>query len=175
MIREIQEDLSKVESSSKLLIFLSNRGFQALLFYRVSHFLFKKKIPLIPLFLTRIIQIVYSIDIDYKAQIEGGCCIVHGVGLVIGSGVVIGKNSKLYHGVTLGVSNSENNKDGFPYVGENVLIGAGAKVLGKVKIGDNSKIGANSVVLKDVPKNCIAFGIPAQYKESKNKRTLEVL
>ena len=121
-----------------------------------------KKIPIIPLIITRIIQIIYSIDIDYRARIKGGCCIVHGVGLVIGQGVTIGENAKLYHGVTLGISHSNSKEDGFPKVGDSVLIGAGAKVLGKLQIGSNVKIGANSVVTCDIPNNSIAVGIPAK-------------
>ncbi|WP_202622665.1 serine O-acetyltransferase EpsC [Priestia megaterium] len=175
MIREIMEDLSKVESSNKILVFLTNRGFHALLNYRISNFLWKKKVPLIPLILTRLIQIVYSIDIDYKAKIGGGCCIVHGVGIVIGKNAVIGSNCKIYHGVTLGISHSSNKRDGFPTVGNNVLIGAGAKLMGKIIVGNNVKIGANSVVIKDVPADHTAFGIPAANKKIKLREITKVL
>ncbi len=130
--------------------------------YRISNWLFKRRIPLVPMILTRIIQIVYAIDIDYKAHINGGVVIVHGVGLVIGAGVRLeGEGTKLYHGVTLGVSESDEDR-GFPSIGKGVLIGAGAKVLGSVRIGDGAKIGANAVVLKDIPEGRVAVGIPAR-------------
>lgn len=160
MFKDIMLDI-KATKGNPILVFISNRGFHALLIYRISHFLWKKKIPLIPLLFTRIIQILYAIDIDYRARIEGGCMIVHGVGLVIGSKVIIKKGCKLYHEVTLGIAETDEN-DGLPILEENVIIGAGAKVLGKIRIGKNAKIGANSVVIRDVPENHIAVGIPAK-------------
>jgi Serine acetyltransferase len=160
MFQNIKDDIRRVPGHW-LRVLLTNRGVHALICYRISHFLWKHKIPLIPLILTRIIQILYGIDIDWRSKISGGCLIVHGVGLVIGNGVVIGKNAKIYHGVTLGIKDNGRQDDGFPIVGQNVLIGSGAKILGNVKIGDNVKIGANSVVLHDVPDNCTVMGIPA--------------
>ncbi|MBX9988616.1 serine O-acetyltransferase [Priestia aryabhattai] len=166
MLDSIKKDL-KACGGSPLLAIISNRGFHSLLNYRVANYLHKKKVPLIPLALTRIIQITYGIDIDYRAKIGSGCCIVHGVGTVVGCGAVIGENAKIYHGVTLGIADSPNREDGFPTVGDNALIGAGAKLLGKINIGDQVRIGANSVVINDIPNNCSAFGIPAKYKELK--------
>jgi len=163
MFNDIKMDILSV-GGNRIKVFLTNRGFHALLFYRIANKLSRIKVPLLPLILTRIIQIIYSIDIDYRATIKGGCTIVHGVGLVIGKGAIIGKNAKLYHGVTLGISHSQSKSDGFPLIGDNVIIGSGAKLLGKIKIGDNVKIGANSVVTHDVPSNSTAFGIPAVIK-----------
>ena len=85
--------------NSYIMALLSNRGIHCLLFYRLSHLLYKYKIPLLPLILTRIIQIVYGVDIDYRAQLEGGIIIVH----VIGSGVIIKSKVTLFHQVTIGV------------------------------------------------------------------------
>jgi serine O-acetyltransferase len=99
MFQNIKDDIRRVPGHW-LRVLLTNRGVHALICYRISHFLWKHKIPLIPLILTRIIQILYGIDIDWRSKISGGCLIVHGVGLVIGNGVVIGKNAKIYHGVT---------------------------------------------------------------------------
>ncbi|WP_206706332.1 serine O-acetyltransferase EpsC [Anoxybacillus flavithermus] len=161
IIRDILDDLYAVESN-KFKAFLSNRGFHALLIYRISNLLYRWHIPLLPMILTRIVQIIYSIDIDWRAKIAGGVVIVHGVGVVIGQGAEIGAGTKLYHGVTLGISHSNN--DGFPKIGRDVLVGAGAKILGKVNVGDNAKIGANAVVLSDVPPNAIAVGVPAKIK-----------
>lgn len=163
IVKDILDDLEAVDSH-KLKVFISNRGFHALLVYRIANLFYRMRIPLLPMILTRIIQIVYSIDIDWRAKIEGGVVIVHGVGLVIGQGASIGAGTKLYHGVTLGISHSV--EDGFPKVGRNVLIGAGAKILGKVHVGDNAKIGANAVVVSDVPSNAVAVGIPAKIKRS---------
>ena len=155
IIRDILTDLEALKSRYNLSIIkaiISNRGFHALLFYRIANYLHKRRIPLIPLILTRIIQIVYGIDIDYRAHIESGVIIIHGVGTVIGSGVKIKKGCIIYHQVTLGIKMSGHN-DGFPEIGENVILGAGCKVLGKVKVGDNSVIGANTVVTFNVPEN----------------------
>jgi serine O-acetyltransferase len=160
MIREIKADIRAVESG-RLKAIISNRGFHALLFYRLANFLWHKHIPVIPLILTRVIQILYGIDIDWRARIGAGCVIVHGVGVVIGMGATIGPGTKIYHGVTLGIAHS-GNADGFPTIGRNCLIGAGAKVLGNITIGDNARVGANAVVLKDIPSYAIAVGVPAQ-------------
>src|SRR6202051_2470125 len=105
LYENIIEDLraaKRFSLTNKIIIFFFNRGFHALLFYRISNILYKYKIPLLPLILTRIIQILYSIDIDYRACLNGGIVIVHGVGLVIGSGVQINSNVIIFHGVTLG-------------------------------------------------------------------------
>lgn len=160
LLADIYKDICVVDKN-RFLFVISNRGFHALLIYRISNYLWRKKVPLIPLLLTRIIQILYSIDIDYRCKIEGGVTIVHGVGLVIGKGAVIKKGCKLYHGVTLGRKHTPKN-DGFPILGENVLVGAGAKLLGPIKIGNNVIIGANAVVINYVPDNCIAVGVPAK-------------
>ena len=161
MLREVKEDMKMVRENWVKVI-LSNRGFHALLAYRVSHLLWKAKVPMLPLIITRIIQILYGIDIDWRAKIAGGCLIVHGMGVVIGRGVVIGKNAKIFHGVTLGIRDDGKDNDGFPVVGDNVFIGCGAKLLGNIHVGDNAKIGANAVVIDDVPPSHTAVGIPAK-------------
>ncbi|RXZ83383.1 serine acetyltransferase [Paenibacillaceae bacterium] len=166
MLTELRQDLRAAKGSA-LSTILANRGFHALLFYRISRMLWKRKIPLIPLVLTRFIQVLYSIDIDYRARIEGGCIIVHGCGLVIGKGAVVGRNAKLYHGVTLGASHG--SKGGFPMLGDNVMVGCGAKLLGKITVGSNVMIGANAVVVENIPNDCTAIGIPAKVIRNKDK------
>ncbi len=160
IIEDIKMDLKSIEANP-LMAALSNRGFHALVIYRISRAIWLAKIPLLPLILTRFIQIIYSIDIDYRAKIGPGVLIVHGVGLVIGQGVSIDGNVKIYHGVTLGIS--DNGYDsGFPIIRKDVILGAGSKVLGSVIISRGVRVGANAVVIKDVPEFSIAVGVPAK-------------
>lgn len=125
-------------------IVLTNRGFQSVLMYRISNLLYKKRLGILSMFLTRIIQILYSVDIDYRAEIEEGLIIFHGVGLVIGSGVKIGKNCTPFHNPTLGLKFSKSDKQ-FPTIGNNCLIGTGSILLGNIAIPDNKKIRAGTV------------------------------
>lgn len=165
MLNAFISDLDAV-GSNRVLALLSNRGFHALAFYRVAHELHRRKIPLVPLVLSRIIQILYSIDIDYRATLGPGIVIVHGVGIVIGQGAVLEGRTKIYHGVTLGIA-ERKSRDGFPHVRGDVVLGAGAKILGPVTIGTGARVGANAVVLTDVPDYHNAVGVPAQISPRK--------
>jgi serine O-acetyltransferase len=139
-----------------------NRGFRALLFYRIANRFYKWKVPGLPLIFTRIIQILYAIDIDYKANLSGGIVIVHGVGLVIGSGAVIDSDVVLFHGVTLGrrgIGPVISSTDGFPTIEKGCIICAGAKLLGNIVIKENTTIGANAVVTDSIGPNVI-YKIP---------------
>jgi serine O-acetyltransferase len=157
----IIEDLNATNRFSlvnKTTIFFFNRGFHALLFYRIANILYKCKVPLLPLILTRIIQVLYAIDIDYKASLSGGIVIVHGVGLVIGSGVKINSNVIIFHGVTLGrkgVGPVISDEDGFPSIEKDCIICTGAILLGKITIGKNTTIGANCVITDNLPPDSI--------------------
>lgn len=131
----------------KIRVILTNRGFQSIYIYRLSNVLYKKKLGIISMILTRIIQILYSIDIDYKAEIDEGLLIYHGVGLVIGSGVKIGKNCTVFHNTTFGIKFSKTN-DGMPRIGDEVFIGCGSILLGKVEVESKSKIRAGTVLIK---------------------------
>jgi serine O-acetyltransferase len=159
--KAIKEDLRFLKdrfSVSYPAAILTNRGFHALLFYRISNSLYKKRIPLIPLVLTRITQVFYAIDIDYKATIEGGIIIIHGVGIVIGQGVIVASKNIIYHGVTLGRKRQileMTADDGFPHIQSNCVLGAGAKLIGNVNVGANSIIGPNVVLMQNVPFNSI--------------------
>ena len=150
---------------------VTNRGLQAMLYYRIANVCQKQHVPLLPFLLTRRIQTKYGIDIAPSATLGGGIVIFHGVGLVIGSEVVLDGDTDLYQGVTLGVRGAEwvneHHDDGHPVVGRNVVIGAGAKILGYVSIGDNCVIGANAVVTKSIPENSVAVGIPARVIRSR--------
>lgn len=130
------------------------------------------KIPLLGKMISKIleyiIRIFYSSDISYKATIGSGLIFSHGQDIVIGADVKIGKNCTIFNGVTLGNKNLEfSSKGNQPTLGDNVIISTGAKVLGPVIIGDNVTIGANSVVLQDIPSDSIAVGVPAIIKRKK--------
>lgn len=161
MIKNVKADLYRLKSEygvGSVLAFLTNRGFHSLLFYRISNALYKTRVPLIPLILTRIVQIFYAVDIDYKATIEGGIIIIHGIGTVIGQGAVVRAGCTIYHGVTLGRKGQGieiTGNDGYPTINKNVVLGAGAKVLGNVNVGEHSVVGPNCVVTADIPSNSL--------------------
>lgn len=109
------------------------------------------------------IRIIYASDISCKAKIGGGLMLVHGHDIVIGGDVIIGKNCKIFNGTTFGNKDTETTINQQPVIGNNVVIGTGAKILGNITLGDNVRVGANSVVLNDIPDNSTAVGIPAKY------------
>ena len=133
----------------------------ALINHRIAHKLYKKKHFFLARLLSQISRFFTGIEIHPGAKIGRGLVIDHGMGVVIGETSEIGDNVLLYHGVTLGGTGKDKGKR-HPTVGNNVVIGAGAKVLGPIYIGSNSKIGANSVVLNNVPEGATAVGIPAK-------------
>lgn len=143
-----------------------NRGMQVVFLYRVSHKMWQAGIPLVSAVLSRLAQHLYSVDIDYHARLGPGIVIFHGFGIVIGCEVVMEGNCWLFHGVTFGDRGTEwigsDALDGHPWIGKGCMFGAGAKILGPLTIGNNSVIGANAVVLKDVPPNSIVAGIPGR-------------
>jgi serine O-acetyltransferase len=141
--------------------YLFHAGFRSLRLYRISHAFYVSDFKFLAYLIYHINRILYTVDIHPAAVLEPGVVIDHGTGLVIGSTAVVGSGTVLYHGVTLGAKYITKGKR-HPTVGRNVIVGAGAKVLGPVYIGDNAKIGANSVVISDVPKGATAVGIPAR-------------
>jgi len=142
-------------------VLTSYPGIKAVLLYRVAHFLWLVKIPFIPRYLSEVIRELTNIEIHPGAKIGKNFFIDHGSGVVIGETAEIGDNVTIYQGVTLGGTSLAKTKR-HPTVGNNVVIGAGAKLLGPIKIGNNVKIGANSVVTHDVPDNSIVVGIPGR-------------
>jgi len=134
-------------------------GIQALLAHRVAHALHEAGVPLVPRALAYAARIVTGIEIHHKAQIGEGLFIDHGSGVVIGETATIGDGVTLYQGVTLGGTGFETGKR-HPTVQDNVTIGSGAKLLGPIEIGHGAKIGANSVVVRDVPANSTVVGVP---------------
>lgn len=141
-------------------------GVQAIFWYRIAHFLYKIKLKFIAFLIMYFVRMLLNIEIHPAAKIGKRLFIDHGSGVVIGETSEIGNDVTIYHGVTLGGTGKHKNKR-HPTIKDNVLIGTGAKILGPITIGENSKIGANAVVLKDVPPNTIAVGIPAVIKEKK--------
>ena len=136
-------------------------GLHAIWFHRLSHWLNKRGIPLIPRFMSHLARFLTGIEIHPGAQIGKGVFIDHGMGVVIGETAIIGDYTLIYQGVTLGGTGKQGGKR-HPTLGNNVVVGAGAKVLGNLEIGDNVRIGAGSVVLKDVPSDCTVVGIPGR-------------
>ena len=136
-------------------------GFHAVLWHRFTRFLYNKKLKFIAKLISQIVRLFTGIEIHPGAKIGNKLFIDHGIGVVIGETATIGNNCTIYHGVTLGGTGKERNKR-HPDVGDNVIIGAGAKVLGPIKIGNNVKIGANCVVVKDIPNNVTVVGIPGE-------------
>lgn len=142
-------------------ILLAYPGLHALFFYRAAHWLWVHHMFLPGRFLSHVGRFLTGIEIHPGAVIGRGFFVDHGMGVVIGETAEIGDNVTLYHGVTLGGTSWEKGKR-HPTIGNNVVIGTGAKVLGPVRIGDNTRIGANSVVVRDIPANSIVVGIPGK-------------
>ena len=166
MFRNLRYDLNKVMENdpaarSKIEVFLLYPTIHALIAYRISHYLYINKLFFLARLISQISRFFTEIEIHPGAKIGRGLVIDHGMGVVIGETAEIGDNVLLYHGVTLGGTGKDKGKR-HPTVGNNVVIGAGAKVLGPIYIGSNSKIGANSVVLNNVPEGATAVGIPAK-------------
>jgi serine O-acetyltransferase len=136
-------------------------GLQALVFHRFSHWLYQIGIPFIPRLLSHFSRFITGIEIHPGATIGKGVFIDHGMGVVIGETAIVGDYALIYQGVTLGGTGKETGKR-HPTLGENVVVGAGAKVLGNLQIGNNVRIGAGSVVLRDVPADCTVVGIPGR-------------
>ena len=142
-------------------IILCYPGFQALVLHRVSHKLWKYNLPLLPRVLSQLTRNFTGIEKHPGAKIGQGVCIDHGMGVVIGETSEIGDRCLLYQGVTLGGTGKDCGKR-HPTLQENVVVGAGAKVLGAIQIGSNTRIGAGSVVVKNVDKNSTVVGIPGR-------------
>lgn len=142
-------------------VFFCYPGLHALWFHRISHWFWIHEFFFIGRFLSQMGRFFTGIEIHPGATIGEGLFIDHGMGVVIGETAEIGDNVTIYHGVTLGGVSLEKKKR-HPTIGNNVVIGSGAKVLGPFTVGDNSKIGSNSVVVKEVPPNSSVVGIPGR-------------
>lgn len=166
MFQRITDDLHAVferdpAATSRLEVFLTYSGFHALLAYRLAHTLSKWGIPIIPRMISQLARWLTGIEIHPKAKIGRGFFIDHGMGVVVGETAIIGDFVTLFQGVTIGGTGKERGKR-HPTLGNHVVVGAGAKVLGNITIGDFVKIGANSVVLRSVPSNSTVIGVPGR-------------
>jgi len=141
--------------------FLFFKGFLALQTHRVSHWLWNEGRETLAFYLQSRASEVFQVDINPAARIGSGVFIDHGTGIVIGETAVVGNDVSMLHGVTLGGTGAERG-DRHPKIGNGVLLGAGAKVLGNITIGDYAKVASGSVVLKPVPPHCTAAGVPAR-------------
>ncbi|PWX13227.1 serine O-acetyltransferase [Clostridium perfringens] len=168
MFKKLKYDIENVMKNdpaarTKLEVLLLYQSIHVLIFYRIAHGLYKIKLFFLARLVSQLGRFFTGIEIHPGAKIGKGLFIDHGMGVVIGETAEIGDNVTIYHGVTLGGTGKDNGKR-HPTVGNNVIIGCGAKILGPISIGDGAKIGANSVVLKDVPKGKTVVGIPAVIK-----------
>ncbi|MBP5155834.1 MAG: serine O-acetyltransferase [Clostridia bacterium] len=171
-IRSIRERDPAAESDLEVMLFYP--GLHAVLSYRAAHLLYTKGLHLAAVAVSRAARDATGIEIHPAAQIGKNLFIDHGSAVVIGETAVIGDNCTIYQGVTLGGTGKHVGKR-HPTIGNNVMIGAGAKVLGPVTVGDNAKIAAGAVVLKDIPANCTAVGIPAKIVRENGEATEQTL
>ena len=164
--RELREDLTAAQERDPAArnvgrseILLTYGGVQALLAHRISHALYETGVPLVPRALANSTRVFTGVEIHPAAKIGRALFIDHGAGVVIGETAEIGHDVTLYQGVTLGGTGFARGKR-HPTVGDDVVVGSGAKLLGPIEVGDRSKIGANSVVIHDVPENSTVVGNP---------------
>lgn len=179
MFKRLREDIRTIKerdpaARNSFEIFFMYSGLHAIWWYRVGHFFYKKKMFGTARLISQWGRFWTGIEIHPGATIGKGLFIDHGMGVVIGETTEIGDNVTIYQGVTLGGTGKDTGKR-HPTIGNNVMIGSGAKVLGPFKVGDNSKIAANAVVLNEVPENSTCVGVPARIVKINNQRVCEQL
>ncbi|MFM6967596.1 MAG: serine O-acetyltransferase EpsC [Microbacteriaceae bacterium] len=145
-------------------------GLHAVWWYRLTHWFWVRRLPFIARFISQIVRWWTLIEIHPGARIGDRLFIDHGAGVVIGETAIIGDDCVFYHGVTLGGQGDVRGNRRHPQIGNGVIIGAGATVLGPVTVGDNAKIGAGAVVVTDVPAGSTAVGVPAKIIKAKSAR-----
>ena len=176
MIKEINDTIDFImkndpASKSKLEVLLLYPGLHSVIGHKISNFLYKKDLFFSARLVSQIFRFFTNIEIHPGAQINGTLFIDHGAGIVIGETAIIGNEVTIYHGVTLGGPGKETGKR-HPTIGDGVVIGAGAKLLGSIEIGNNVKIGANSVVLKSIPDGCTIVGTEARIVKRPNSKSI---
>ncbi len=173
LFSKLSEDIDSVverdpAARSKIEVFLCYPGVHAIILYRFSHFLWGKKFFTAARIISSFARFLTGVDIHPAARIGRRLFIDHATGLVIGETAEIGDDVTLYHGVTLGGTSTQKGKR-HPTLGNRVIVGAGAKLLGPIEIGDDARIGSNAVVLKAVPAGATAVGVPAQIVRKRKK------
>ncbi|MFH1269704.1 MAG: serine O-acetyltransferase EpsC [Candidatus Omnitrophota bacterium] len=168
--KEIQAARAKDPAAKSFLeVLMLYQGLHALINHRIAHSLYKMRLTFMARLISQVSRHFTGIEIHPGAKIGKSFFIDHGMGVVIGETAVIGDNVLLYQGVTLGGTGLEKGKR-HPTIGNNVVIGTGAKVLGNITVGDNSYIGANAVVIKDVPPNSTIVGVPGRITKQDGKK-----
>lgn len=178
MFRTIREQIDTIfredpAAKSVLEIFLCYPGFHAIVLHRLAHRLYRAGVPLLPRLVSQFSRFLTGIEIHPGATIGRRFFIDHGMGVVIGETTEIGDDVLIYQGVTLGGTGKEKGKR-HPTIGNHVVIGTGAKVLGNITIGDHVKIGAGSVVVKSVPDHSTVVGIPGRVVRSRTEKVEEL-
>jgi serine O-acetyltransferase len=176
LLGSIREDIASVferdpAAKNWLEVWLCYSGLHAVWAYRINHWLWTHGIRILARFLSQVARWATGIEIHPGALIGRRLFIDHGMGVVIGETAIVGNDVTLYQGVTLGGTGKEQGKR-HPTVGDNVVIGGGAKVLGNITIGENCRIGAGSVVLRDVPENSTVVGVPGHIVFQNGKRVV---
>lgn len=166
MFAQMKKDIDAImlrdpAAKTRLEAALCYPGLHAIWLHRIAHHFYLKGLVVFPRLLNTFSRFLTGIDIHPGAKLGPGLFIDHGMGLVIGETAELGSNVTLYQGVTLGGTGKEKGKR-HPTIGNNVVVSSGAKVLGSFKVGDNSKIGSGSVVLKEVPPNSVVVGVPGR-------------
>ncbi len=168
--REIKSAFERDPAATSFLeVLLTYSGLHAIIFYRIGNGLLKLGIPFLPRIVSQVGRFVTGIEIHPGAQIGEGLFRDHGMGVVIGETSIIGSNVTLFQGVTLGGTGKQRGKR-HPTLGNDVVVGTGAKVLGNITIGDNVNIGANAVVIRDVPPNSTVVGVPGRVAKKEGRR-----
>lgn len=178
IIEIIKDDIRSIKerdpaARSSLEIILTYSGLHAVIMYRLSHFLYERKLFLLARIVSQTARFLTGIEIHPGAKIGKGLLIDHGAGVVIGETAEIGDNCLIYQGVTLGGTGKDHGKR-HPTLGNSVMVGAGAKILGPFKVGNNAKIAANAVVLEAVPDNATAVGVPARIVRKNGERVCDL-
>lgn len=178
MFSQVKKDIKVIferdpAAKSVLEVILNYPGLHAVLVHRFAHKLYKKGFFVLARFISQVSRWITGIEIHPGAKIGEGLFIDHGMGVVIGETAELGDNITLYQGVTLGGTGKEKGKR-HPTLGNNVVVSTGAKVLGSITIGDDVKIGAGSVVLRNVPSNCTVVGVPGKIVVREGKRLSDI-
>jgi len=173
-ISDVNAAFNKDPAAHTLLeVLTSYPGIKAILLYRIAHFFKKLNMPFIPRYISEIARESTAIEIHPGAEIGSDFFIDHGAGVVIGETAEIGNNCTIYAGVVLSGTSLKKEKR-HPTLGDNVVVGTGAKLLGPIHVGDNVRVGANSVVVNDVPPNCVVVGVPGKIISKKGEKIEKV-